>query len=107
MGYWVKKYSDGSWLLGLEDDPSTSWSRTKLSDMVGVKLVRGGYNYTLEMDGPGEYWQSDTYEASATTGEVRMTKTRIEKRVEESKWQIEECDLETGEISLYSSEGKI
>jgi len=58
---WIKFFADGGKLQGLDRDiPSKrcSWSHSQLHSMVGCRLLHDGV--TIEIQGAGEYHQSDT-----------------------------------------------
>lgn len=81
MGYWTKWLADGTEIRGEDSDVRRgliSWSRT-LTRLVAAEINRG---YTLKISGPGEYWQSDTFETSSVLSTPINTKTRIEKKIE-------------------------
>lgn len=82
MGFWVKRFAGGDNLYGDDRDIARryiSWSRTRLHGMVGALLVHD--DFTIEISGPGEYWQSEGYEASLQ-GSAVLVKRRIEKQID-------------------------
>lgn len=75
---WTKFFGDGQQIHEPE-----SWSRTSLVDLIGVRLVHD--NITLEIKGPGEYWQSDSYETEVIvdgSSQSVLTHRRIEKYID-------------------------
>jgi hypothetical protein len=82
MGYWTKYFSDGTKYIG--DDiaiqkKEASWSKSRLSNFVGVDLCHD--NYMIKIVGYGDYWQSDTYEIGVGINGSCMVKRRIEKKI--------------------------
>lgn len=85
MGHWIKHFADGSKLIGSDEDVkkgTASWSKTSLDNMVGAELVHGDFHLTIQ--GPGKYWQSDTYEALMPGPGCRLIKRRVERLIEPS-----------------------
>ena len=83
MGYWKKYFADNTELVGTDRDVArglATWSRSRLSDMVAAETVYE--DKILRIQGPGEYWQSDGYEAIFPGPGSRMTRRRIERRIE-------------------------
>lgn len=74
---WTKLYSTGETI----SEPN-SWSRTTLDNMIGCTLIHR--DLKVEIYGPGEYWQSDTYVANLEEGisGARLTKRRILKFID-------------------------
>jgi hypothetical protein len=80
MSGWVKEFSDHSYEIGGDEDASASWSRGKLENMIGAGILHN--SQYLAIRGTGEYWQSDSYESSSSTGETKLISRRIEKKIE-------------------------
>jgi hypothetical protein len=83
MGRWIKYYADNSQYVGLDSDISkgkATWRGSKNTDIVRVDLLH--QDMLLRIVGPGEYWQSDVYEAKFLNSESQLIKRRIEKRID-------------------------
>lgn len=94
---WTKLYLTGETI----SEPN-SWSRTKLNDMVGCTLIHR--DLRIEIHGPGEYWQSDTYVANLEPGiaGTRLVKRRIQKFIDNIHvGKILESDDHTFSINFY------
>ncbi len=95
MGSWTKRFADGSLLHGEDKDVAqglASWSKSRLDQMVGTELSHDGYS--IEIYGPGEYWQSDTYESVFLGSGVELTQRRIERKI---------TSLDYGFVALLST----
>ena len=81
---WVKHFADGSTERG-EDRMvarrAASWSRGRLDNLVRVTLHQGTAQATIE--GPGEYWQADTFEARIGVNEGILVQRMICKKLTE------------------------
>lgn len=82
---WVKVFADGTFQEGgdkLVSMKLASWSRGRLTGMIGVQMF-SDYLY-LNLSGPGEYWQSDDYTCTFQLGESQssLESRRIMKRVD-------------------------
>lgn len=83
MGYWLKKFLDGTEVRGTDiavQQGSASWTRSRLYGMIGAEVNVLGH--TLEIIGPGEYWQSDTYISQILSTNSTLCQRRIERRLE-------------------------
>lgn len=81
---WVKHFADGTTERG--DDSlvarrAASWSRGRLDSLVRVELHQGTIQATIE--GLGEYWQADTYEARIGVNEGVLVQRMICKKLTE------------------------
>lgn len=68
---WIKFFANGSRHQGLDRDIDSglcSWSRSQLHSMIGAKLNHDGVS--IEINGPGDYWQSDSLEAIMRLGQT-------------------------------------
>lgn len=85
MGYWLKRFADGSEIRGTDRAVAlriASWSRSRLDGMVGVELEQHGF--VLRIDGPGDFWQSDSYEAVFPGPGSTLIKRQIQRRIGET-----------------------
>jgi hypothetical protein len=83
MGQWIKFFTDQTQIIGSDDlvqKGLVSWSRSRLDSMIGVTLEHNGNK--LAIQGPGEYWQSDTLESVYPGPGVRERTRQIEKKIE-------------------------
>lgn len=85
MGHWIKIYRDGSRYVG--DDRSVSlgeksWRNSSNENIRSVSLYHG--KQILHIGGPGEFWQSDRYEADMETGRAKLILRRIERQISPS-----------------------
>lgn len=84
---WAKTLATGEKILGLDRDVAignASWSKTRLLGMVGCEVRHDGV--CIELNGIGNYWQSDDLEVvyknvSGTTAPFFITR-RICKQIE-------------------------
>lgn len=60
MGYWIKYFTDGTKYIGDDSDPQRSWRHSR-SDSVRCVELRDK-EFFLQINGLGEYWQSDLME---------------------------------------------
>jgi hypothetical protein len=100
MGYWLKQFVDGTVMHGTDEAVqrgTASWSRSRLHGMVGAKLVSNGAQ--LEISGPGEYWQSETYVAQLLGMRSKLLQRRIERRIEPTD-KFFECKHKPGRMSI-------
>lgn len=84
MGYWLKKFADGTEIRGTDRAvymKAASWSKSRLDSMVETELSH--HNKTMQLVGLGEYWQSDTYE-SVYPGRTSLIQRRIQRKIEPS-----------------------
>lgn len=116
MNGWIKYYADGSRYVG--DDREVyagraSWRKSSFHGLIRVDLVVDGEVRSL--NGTGEYWQSDEFEAVFPAGS-RMVKRRIQKRMEPGesgntsdigKWFTVEYDCQSKQWSYRLAEGKL
>lgn len=82
MGYWLKEYMNGTSLLGedsLVEKKYLSWSRSPMEGIDSVQLGHDGY--ILRIEGPGHFWQSDTFEATFPNPKPTVVKRRILRQV--------------------------
>ena len=83
MGKWTKYFTEGTSYVG-EDEAvargEASCTRSMNVGVVGVDLEHGGVMMSIR--GPGEYWQSDTYESGFPFGNTRLVARRIQRRVQ-------------------------
>lgn len=82
MGYWLKKLTNNTEIRGEDseiDRGLISWSRSECY-LLSAIVNRG---YELRLAGLGQYWQSDTYEATSN-GDISLIKTRLEKQISEN-----------------------
>lgn len=85
MGYWLKKFADGTEVRGTDRAvymKAASWSKSRLDSLVEVELEHHGK--TLQLVGLGTYWQSDTYESTYPGPRTSIVQRRIERRIEPS-----------------------
>lgn len=83
MGQWTKHYFDGSTYTGSDEaiiKGEASWTRSRNSHIIAVDLSHK--NFFLSIYGPGEYWQSDTYESRLMENGAKLVKRRIERKIE-------------------------
>jgi len=80
MNGWRKHFTDGTCHYGPDGDERTSWSKSRLDYMTGVDLEHR--NVSIKIQGPGQYWQSDTMEVIYPEGTPTVIQRRIEKLVE-------------------------
>lgn len=84
MGYWLKKFTDGTFERGEDRTVAlglASWSKGRLYNMSSVELEHS--NLVIKICGEGEYWQSDTYESTFPMPSSRLTRRRIERKIAE------------------------
>jgi hypothetical protein len=89
MSYWIKLFSDGTQEKGTDTNIArgrASWSRGRLTSMIGVVLKFAGKKVTLS--GPGPYWQKDVA-VSSQHQHVRVAR-RIGKKIhqEDVGWAL-------------------
>ena len=80
MGFWCKYFINGSELKAEDEEVSRglkSWSKTECF-LGGAKIC---HNHSLVIMGPGEYWQSETYETSTSELKPILIKYRIERKI--------------------------
>lgn len=86
MGRWVKQYLDGTNYTGTDEAVvrgEASWRRSRNTGIASVSLYHNGAE--MKIDGPGEFWQSDTYEAMfPDPGPSRIIKRRIMRMLQPS-----------------------
>jgi hypothetical protein len=85
MGHWIKFYSDGSQYIG--DDVSIrrkekSWTKSRNGGIIAVSFVH--LDQCLRIEGPGEFWQSDTFEAVIGSKRSQLVARRIERQITKS-----------------------
>jgi hypothetical protein len=86
MGHWKKYFSDGTSSTGTDRDCMTgkaSWRKSRNQYMVGAEIEHDGR--LIGIYGPGEYWQTDTYEATVrSTGHPTLIQRKICRKLEAS-----------------------
>ena len=82
MNGWMKFYSDGTHYSGedsLVHTGKASWRKSSLRNIIRVFVAHNGF--TLIINGPGEYWQSDTCRSIYPGGTQLLTR-RIQRQIE-------------------------
>lgn len=102
---WIKRFTDGSSLLGEEGNPNTSWSRSRLSDMASLSLYVD--NQTFCIEGTGEYHQSDDYVMFLSDSVPHIISRRIQYKLETGKWLTITVFTEDGNFMVSLEDGKI
>lgn len=85
MGYWLKRFADNTQVRGSDRAVSigaASWSRSRFDDMIEAELEHHGR--ILRITGPGQFWQSDTYEAVFPGPQTKLISRRIARLIEPS-----------------------
>jgi len=83
MGQWTKHFANSTTYVGEDTAISrgqASWRRSQNLDMVQVDLEHNGI--LLSIIGPGQYWQSDSYETMVSGSVPSLTTRRIERYIE-------------------------
>jgi hypothetical protein len=83
MNGWIKKFGDGTKEVGTDElvrAKRASWSRGRLSGMIGVELHHGASHVFL--DGTGKFWQSDDYEVLLLEPTPTLKTRRLQKKIE-------------------------
>lgn len=84
MGYWKKYFIDNTHYTGTDYDVSikqASWRNSRLDGIARVELVHDGYLIAIE--GPGDYWQSDTYTSTfMDPNKPKLSHRRIERKID-------------------------
>ena len=106
--YWTKIYSNNSTLTELQ---IASWSKSKLTDMIGATISVELDNEELLvvplLKGLGEYHQSDDYQITFPSKIHRLTKRRLQFHQENGTWLTKEIDMANLDIKLYTSPKRI
>jgi hypothetical protein len=79
---WIKYFTNGSQLVGTDRDIAAgliSWSKTP-TNLLSCSFEYD--NFILNIVGPGEYWQSDTYESVYSNPAPKLIRRRIEKLID-------------------------
>jgi hypothetical protein len=79
---WRKYFADGSLEIGSDraiEAKEASWSRGRLDRMIRAQSAAKGH--VLEIQGPGEYWQSDDFVFTPATGESLLIRNRLQKKI--------------------------
>ncbi len=85
MNGWIKKFADGTEEVGTDQDIGrklASWSRGRLDNLTSVELRHNGSLVILE--GSGEFWQSDDYEAVVYHNTSTLVTRRIQKKLHDA-----------------------
>jgi len=86
MGKWTKYFIDGTVYEGSDEAirlQKASWRRSRNEGIIKVELENKPYRISIE--GPGEYWQSDTYDIEMLDSDTpKMVRRRIQRRLTES-----------------------
>lgn len=91
MRGWVKRFYDGSIIEGddeLVDKREVSWIHTKLYGMVSAMLFDSGAKISIHAD-HSEFWQSDDWEVSLTSGVPKRVLRRLQVQVKRTDRFIE------------------
>jgi len=105
MGHWVKYFISGGKEVGSDSDikqGKASWSKGYLTGIYGVELFHN--NTSLSITGPGEYWQSDTYEMSLFENVPVLINRRIERKITASDF-FYTCSYKNKIFTLTLSNG--
>lgn len=90
MNGWIKKFADGQTEVGTDRDvrrKRASWSRGRLSGMVGVSLQHEGT--TVIIEGTGDFWQSDDLEVNFFEPTPSYITRRLQKKLtEDDRWLL-------------------
>ena len=81
MNGWTKFYLDGSKYIGEDKDVRfgrASWRHSSNENLVKVELHHEGC--ILQIEGPGQFWQSDQFESMFPAGST-MVKRRIQRLI--------------------------
>lgn len=91
----------------IEEGEDRTWTGTDLTDIQAVYLFHNGYTYGIETpdSSPGEFWQSDDYEAVVGEQPV-LIRRRIQLKVEES-WLTLEVEDERDQYKIYLADRRI
>lgn len=83
---WLKVFADETFCSGFDNNPATSWSRTRLTDIIGVYLQAQTQFQMVKIFGTGEFWQSDDYVCNFQLGPSasRIVARRIMKKIHEN-----------------------
>ena len=88
MNGWIKMFVDGTKEYGADTDKSASWSRGKLSNMVGASAYLN--NQAVTLWGNGDFWQSDDFEISLlSAAPTEMVTRRLQKKINSSDLFVE------------------
>ncbi len=80
---WTKYFADGTSI----SEPA-SWSQTSLSNLIAVELIHNGIRIALT--GLTEYWQSDRFVFTPSSGKSEILTRRISQKLPDGKWRIYE-----------------
>ena len=86
MNGWVKHFADGTTEVGTDYNVQTkkaSWSRGRLTGMVGAEIIHGNKRLAIWM--PGTFWQSDDYEVNFLESTTKIVTRRLQ-------WQFKKQD---------------
>jgi len=78
MRGWVKHFVDGTHELGLDHQVEArlaSWSRGRLEGISHVEICHD--DQTIVLAGPGEYWQSDTFETNFLDNNSKLVRRTL------------------------------
>ena len=81
MDSWIKYFSDSSTEIGsdfLIQNKQASWSKGRLDSIIKVQIISN--NYTVELCGSGNWWQSDDFIAKIHQQPIRIRR-RIQKQI--------------------------
>jgi hypothetical protein len=85
MGEWKKYFADGTTYSATDEDVATkrsSWSKSRNEGIIRVDLTHAGTRISVQ--GPGQYWQADTYEVAYPGHSHQIIKRCIMKKLEPS-----------------------
>lgn len=97
MNGWVKYFLDSTVEIGTDNDvrlKKASWSRGRLSDMTGAKILFNNKGFLLQ--GIGSYWQSDDLDAKIFDKTSSLAVRRLQKQIDKDDMWIYVTMTDTG-----------
>lgn len=87
MNGWIKYFADGTKEIGIDKDVKTrkvSWSKGRLNNIKEVQIQHNSTGQWALISGPGEFWQSDTYEVAVLqSGNGQITNRTIYRKFQD------------------------